>query len=426
MEMYWEPEIEMMPLDRLKVIQEERFLKAMEYVYDKTAFYKKKFTKAHIHPDDIASLEDLSKLPLTSYLEEFAVTPMEDKLAVDWESVTEIVTTSGTISGTTLPVMTTEKDVEEGFNLFARVGRMTGIRPDDIIQLLMPWDASVPVMKKLASKVVPGMAGRMILDQQIQLAETVQSTVIFGLPNYVLTFIRRLGELDIDLKKDTSLRLALLGGEPMSVSMKELLYRETGIEFFHMYGFAEVMGIGGECSCKDGMHIWADHYLPEVIDIETLTPLGPGKMGELVITTLTKEAMPLIRYRTGDVTMLLDGGTCQCGRTHPRIGPVRGRVYHMVVVQGKTVFPSDVEDFVVTDSRLGSEYQLIVDEPGELDVLKLRVECRSGVSFSGTLQEELEKAFQKENSIPCEIELVPEGTLMKAQFKAQRIVKTFG
>jgi phenylacetate-CoA ligase len=426
MEMYWEPEVEMMPADSLKMIQEERFLTLVEYLYRKTAFYKRKFDEIGIQPTDVKSLEDLPKLPLTSYLEEFAITPIEEKLAVDWESVTEIMTTSGTISGITLPVMMTEKDVEEGFNLFARVGRMAGIRPDDIIQLLLPWDVSVPIMKKLASKVLSGMAGRMILDQQIRLAKTVKSTVIFGIPSYILSFINRALEMGVDIKRETSLRLALLGGEPMSASVKEYLYKETGIEFYDMYGFAEVMGIGGECSSKDGLHIWSDHYLSEVVDFKTLTPLGTGKPGELVITTLTKEAMPLLRYRTGDVTMLLDHGVCQCGRTHPRIAPIRGRVYHMVKVQGKIVFPGDVEDFVIRNSFLSGDYQIIVDLPGELDILKLKVEYKLGISDLKGFKKELEKAFEKENSIRCEIELVPKGTLSKTQFKAKRIVKTYG
>ena len=133
-----------------------------------------------------------------------------------------------------------------------------------------------------------------------------------------------------------------------------------------------------------------------------------------------------MRYRTGDVTMLLDRGVCQCGRTHPRIAPIRGRVYHMVKVQGKIVFPGDVEDFVIRNSFLSSDYQIIVDLPGELDILKLKVEYKLGISDLKGFKKELEKAFEKENSIRCEIELVPKGTLSKTQFKAKRIVKTYG
>ncbi|MFH1625159.1 MAG: AMP-binding protein [Pseudomonadota bacterium] len=425
MEIYWEPEAEMMPSGRLKMIQEERFLTVVEYAHEKTAFYKRKFEVAGIKPTDITSLEDLLKLPLTSYLEEFAITPIEAKLALDWESITEIMTTSGTVSGKTLPVAMTEKDVEQGFGLFARAARMAGLRPDDTIQLLLPWDAAVPLMKRLASRVLSGLAGRMILDQQIELARTVKSTVILGLPSYVLMFLDKAREMGINIRRDTSLRLAILVGEPLAAPVKNRIREETGIELYDIYGFAEVMGIGGECSQRDGLHLWADHYLLEVVDIETLAPLTTGKMGELVITTLTKEAMPLVRYRTGDVTMLLDHGTCQCERTHPKIAPVRGRVYHMVKVQGKIVFPSDIDDFVGRNHRLGREYQVIVDRPGELDMLRLRIEYRPGGSNLRAFREELEEAFENENSLRCEIELVPQGTLTKTQFKAQRIVRTY-
>ena len=425
MEMYWEPEVENMPDDRLKMIQEERFLSLVEYVYDKTTFYKRKFDETGIKPKDIKSLEDLSNLPLTAYLEEFAVSPIEDKLAVDWERVTEIMTTSGTISGTTIPVMMTEDDVQEGFNLFARVARMAGVRPDDVVQLLLPWDVSVPIMKRLASRVISGIAGRMILDEQIKLAKTVKTSVVFGLPSYIVAFVHRAGEMGIDIKRDTSLRLALLGGEPLAELVRNRIQGETGISFCDMYGFSEVMGIGGQCSQRNGMHIWADHYLLEVVDIDTLTPLGPDQMGELVITTLTKKAMPLVRYRTGDVTMLLDHGPCACGRTHPRIAPVRGRTFHMVKVGDKVVFPNDVEDFVSRNPNLSSEYQIIVDRPGELDVLKLKIEYEVGISNLKVFKEALEEAFQEEHSIRCEIDLVPKGSLTTTQFKAQRIVRTY-
>ena len=424
-EMYWEPEIETMPANRLRDIQEERLLRLVEYVYTNTNFYKRKFDEAGLSPGNITSLEDLSKLPLTRYIEDFAATSIEDKLAVDWDDVTEIMTTSGTISGTTLPVMMTEKDVEQGFNLFARVARMTGMRPDDIVQMLMPWDVSVPTIKKLASKVLPCMAGRMILDEQIKLAKAVKSTVIFGMPSYILMFVNRAKDLGIDIRKDTSLRLALMGGEPLSAPVRERLRNETGIDFHDMYGFAEVMGIGGECSMKHNLHIWADHYILEVVDIDTSAPLGPGEMGELVITTLTKEAMPLVRYKTGDVTMILDNGACQCGRTHPRIAPVKGRVFHMIKVDGRVIFPIDIDNFITKDTRLCNEFRIIVDKPDVLDLLKLKVEYKPGVANLSGLKEELEDALMSEISLKNEIELLPEGSLVKTQFKAQRIVKTY-
>ena len=153
---------------------------------------------------------------------------------------------------------------------------------------------------------------------------------------------------------------------------------------------------------KQNLHIWADHYILEVIDINTSAPLGPGEMGELVITTLTKEAMPLVRYKTGDVTMILDNCECQCGRTHPRIAPVKGRVFHMIKVDGRIIFPIDIDNFITKDTRLSNEFRIIVDNPGILDLLKLKVEYKPGVANLSRLKQELEDALMSEISLKNE------------------------
>lgn len=419
---YWEPEIETMPLEKLRQKQEESLRSLVKRAYHKVTFYRKKFDELKINPQDINGLEALTELPLTRYLEDFVVTPLEDKLAVPWESITEIMTTSGTLSGFTQPIVMTDNDVEMINSLFGRCVRMAGVGKEDIIQLLGPFDSFLPVLKKLSSKVIPSIAGRMILDNQIMIAKSVGTSVIFTLPSYLVRLCERARELGIDLRNDTAIQIALGAGEPFSIPVKKRIEAEYGIYLYDMYGFSESAIVAGECRQRDGLHIWADHFLSEVIDPETLRPLSPGEEGELVITTLKKEAMPLIRYRTGDLTRLLDDKPCGCGRTHPKIAPIRGRVDHIIRIQGTKLLPSDIEDFIVGTPMLGNEYRIIADRKGELDILRIKVEQAPGISFTNELREEVEAGFHQKTSLRSQIEVVPHGTLQKTQFKAQRII----
>jgi len=277
----------------------------------------------------------------------------------------------------------------------------------------------------LGCKIVPSIAGRMNLDEQIKLAKLIKSTVVFAIPSYMLRFVRRARELGINLRNDTALRLAILGGEPLAAPLKKKLEEETGIDFYDVYGFAEVMGVAGECTQRDGLHIWADLYLPEVIDLDTLQPLESGVEGELVITTLTKEAMPLIRYRTGDITKLLASEPCPCGRTHPKMGTVKGRVYDVIRIQGLKLLPGDVDDIMTSIPELGGEYRIIVDKKGEMDTLKIEVEYREGTLNSTALKEKVKAIFKQRTSLRCEVKLVPLGSLPRTQFKAQRIIRAY-
>jgi phenylacetate-CoA ligase len=207
--------------------------------------------------------------------------------------------------------------------------------------------------------------------------------------------------------------------------MRKTVKEETGIELCDQYGFAEVMGVGGECTEREGLHIWADHYLIEVIDPESLKVLGPGEEGELVVTTLTREAVPLIRYRTGDITMILDEGACRCGRTHPRIAPIRGRVHDMIKLQGEALLPRDIEDVILTIPELCQEYRIVLDQPAEVDVLKVVVEHVPQVSDLDSLKRKAELALEGRAGVQCQVELVPQGRLQQARFKAERINRTY-
>jgi phenylacetate-CoA ligase len=276
---------------------------------------------------------------------------------------------------------------------------MAGVKSDDIVQFLLPWDTLTPAVKRLGCKVMPSMAGRMRLDDQIKLTKLMKSSVVFAMPSYMIRFVQRARQLGIEFKNDTALRLAIVGGEPLATPVRKRLEEETGIDFCDLYGFAEVMGIGGECTEREGLHIWADHYLPEVIDLDTFQPLEPGVEGELVITTLTKEAMPLIRYRTGDITKLFAPGPCPCGRTHPKMGTVRGRVYDVIRIQGLKLLPSDVEDIILSIPDLAGEYRIVVDKRGEIDQLKIKAEYKSEVSNLTLLKEQVEAAFEQNMSL---------------------------
>jgi phenylacetate-CoA ligase len=425
---YWEPEIETMPWERLKQLQEERLRALVKRVYQDVPFYRRRFDEVGVKPEEIDTLADVAKLPLTEYMRDFVATPLEQKLAVPWNLVTEIGSTSGTLSGFTQPLAVTEGDVEADIALQCRSNKIAGVEASDTVQLLIPLDFIVPTLKEAVSRVILSMAGRMTLDHQIKLAKVVGTTVLLGFPSQVLRFVTRAREIGIDIKRDTSLRLALLSGEPLATPVKKRLEKESGMALYEQYGFAEASmrgPIACECSQRDGLHVWADRYLVEVIDPETLEVLAPGEEGELVVTTLTKEAMPLIRYRTGDVAKILGYEPCPCGRTHPKIASVGGRVEHLIKVKGIRLLPGDIEDFIIGMSGLGNEYRIIIDKEGELERLKVRVEHAPGVEDLHALKQEVEAAFEQSTSLSCQIELVPPGALPQTQFKAQRLIKTY-
>ncbi|MDY6968434.1 MAG: hypothetical protein SVR08_07255 [Spirochaetota bacterium] len=421
---YWDSEVETMPLEKLKSLQEDRFKSLIHRAYDKSGLYKRKFDEIGIKPSDITGLKDIEKLPLTNYLEDFCNTPLSEKLSIPMNEVVAINSTSGTLSGFTQPIPLSKNDWDFYIYGEARCRWTIGVRPDDVVQCLVPFESSSRGYQAIGTRMLLNTAGRGNPDHQIRLAKETGVTVMEYLPSLVLTYFRRAEELGIDIR-ETDIRLVVGGGECFADAYRKRIEAVYGIPFRTLYGTAETGGIGIECEEGNGLHFFADCGIVEVIDLDTEEVLGAGKEGQIVYTPIWNEAVPLIRYKTGDVGKIFPYEPCKCGRTHPKMSLVKGRVAHIVKVQGKKILPIDIEEVIAKITELGEENQIIVDKPGELDRLKIKAEYRAEVNDLSHLRGRLEESIYNELGVNCEVELVPVGTLNRVIFKAQRIITTF-
>lgn len=415
---YWKPEIEAMPQDKVRKMQEKKLQSLVSRAYEKTALYRRKFDQAGIKPSDIRTLDDLKMLPLTEYLEDFCNIPYLDKLAVPLNEVTAIGSTSGTVSGFSQPTFMTRRDAQLFSEGVTRIVWAMGVRPGDIMQVIIPLGG----FEALGVTVMPSFAGRGNLDYQIRLAALMNVTVLMHFPSLALRYLERAKEIGINIR-ETKLRLIIGSGETLAEAVRRQVESEYGVAFRMMYGSAETNLFASECEQGGGMHVLADCYIVEIIDPQTKQPLDPGEEGEIVVTTLESEAMPLIRYRMGDVGSLLPYEPCSCGRTHPKISMVKGRVAHIIRVKDKKLLPIDIEEVIAGIPGLGSEYQVIVGVK-ELDRLKVKVETRPGIGELTRLKGQVEETLYQRLGIDSEVELVPARSLPRALFKAQRLITT--
>jgi phenylacetate-CoA ligase len=427
---YWDEKIETMPLEELKKFQEERLREVVERAYRQTALYRRKFDQAGVKPEDIKTLEDLPKLPFTEYLEDYCSPPqgppLKDKMAVPMSEVDWVHSTSGTVSGFSQPRPLTAKDTKEFIDGEARYRWTAGVRPHDVVQILTGFDCCYRGYIHLGAKVFALSAGRGNMDFQIKLAQMMGATVIEHLPSLMLTYFDRARQLGIDLKQ-SGLRMVSGAGEGWAEAYKAKVEAEYGIPFRTGYGSVEGGLVSAQCEAGDGMHLMGDFVIVEIIDPETKRVLPIGEAGE-VITTLLKgsEAMPLIRYRMGDVAKLLPYKPCPCGRTHPKISMVKGRVGDYITVKGKKLLPIDVEEVIASIPGLGYQYQIILQKPGEQDRLKVQVEHTVSPNKVASLEKRLKEALTEQLGVPAEVELLPLGSVPRKLFKAMRIIKPEG
>ena len=420
---YWNPEAETMPLDKVRKLQGERLQEFVAWAYERTAFYRRKFDEAGIKPSDINTLDDLVKIPLTKD-SEIRQAPMEDKIAIPWEEVYRFCSSSGT---TGLPEIIPFKreDFEIGcVDSIARGKWAIGLRPGDVIYNLIGYPCMDRVSEAIGVTIVGSQVGRGNLDHQIKLADGMGVTVLEQIPSLALRYFDRARELGIDIRK-SKVRLIIAYGEGWAESLEKKVEADYGIPFGGLYGSSQVAELAYECEYGGGYHIVSDVCIAEVIDPETGKVLGPGEEGELVATNFFRRAVPRIRVRMSDIGSILPYEPCPCGRTHPKIGRIRGRMVQRVNVKGKMLFPIDVEDVLGGIPDLGYEYQIIRDKPDELERLKVKVESRPEVKDLKVLKNQTEEALYQTLGVESEVELVPKGSLGSALFKAQRVVTTY-
>jgi len=419
---YWERE-EVLPRRELEEIQLKRLKWVVRHAYDNVPFYRRRFKEAGVHPDDIRSLEDVERLPFTTK-EDLRNNYPFGLFAVPKERLVRIHMSSGT-SGKPKVVGYTRRDLENWINMCARCLYMVGLRERDVFQNMVSYTMFTGGLgmhyaaERIGALVVPSGTGN--TRKQIEYMMDFGTTAIHCTPSYALHIKEVAEEMGID-PGEIGIRIGCFGAEPWSESTRKRIEDAFGLKAFDSYGLSEMNGpgVGFECEERDGIHIWADHYIVEVVDPETGERLGEGEKGELVLTPLTKEALPLIRYRTGDLTYIHSTDKCACGRTHPRIGRIIGRTDDMIIVRGVNVFPSQIEHVLMQIPGVGENYQIVLTREGALDEITVRVEAKA--EDEEKLKRRIEEELRRELGIRTNVEILKPGTLERFEGKAKRIV----
>lgn len=421
---FWNEEIETESLEKIREEQQKRLQEAVDWAYQRTKFYRRLFDQAGVKPENISTPDDLSKLPFTTDIEVATDIPLKDRLAVPEEEIKMYHSTSGTV-GSVVPIPFTTRDEEAFLKEGEARSRWTmGIRPWDVVQVLTRFDCCFLGYRELGASFVLLSAGRYNTDHQIRLTKEAGVTVIEHMPSLLLRYFERMEQMGIDLKT-TKLRMVSGVGEGWAQSYKKKVEEKYGIPFMTLYGAVETAPFfAAECEVREGMHVSGDLGILEVVDPETGLGLAEGEEGELVVTLFQREAMPLIRYRVGDVGALLPYKPCLCGRTMPKMSYVKGRVSQIMKIGGRKILPIDVEEVVAKFEDLENEFRIICQKP-EMEALKLRIEHKTGVKELRALQKKVEEALFNQLRIEAEVELVSMGTLERVTFKAQRIERRY-
>jgi phenylacetate-CoA ligase len=425
---YWDPHIERMPLEDLHALQEDRLKSIVRYVYDHSAFYRQRFKEAGVEPGDIKSLADVTKLPFTKKVDLRDNYPT-GMFSAPKSQVVRYHVSSGTTGKPTV-VGYTRGDIETWSESLARALTSIGLGRDDTVQVAYGYGLFTGGLglhygaERIGAAVLPVGTGS--TERQIELMQDLGTTAIACTPSYFLHIMEVAEKMGISIKNDTHLKVGIFGAEPWSLETRKRVEDATGINAYDIYGTSEISGpLFTECHVKKGIHIWGDMFLTEVIDPKTGEPVEDGERGELVFTTLHKFALPLIRYRIGDLT-IMNSETCECGRTHPRIMRILGRTDDMLIIRGINVFPSQVESVLMNISSVGDHWEIIVDRKGPLDIMTVRVELtESGFSDKigdlMKLKKQVSKELKSVLNIAAEVELVEPGTITRSMGKAKRV-----
>jgi phenylacetate-CoA ligase len=428
--MIWDEEFETLPREALEALQLQRLLSTLERVYATVPFYKKKFDEWGVRPSDVQSLKDLEKFPFTTKLDLRDNYPY-GLFTVPLEQVVRIHASSGTTGKQTV-VGYTRGDINTWAELMARALSAAGANEKDIIHNSYGYGLFTGGLgihygaEKIGASVIPMSGGNS--KRQIIIMQDFGSTVLTCTPSYALFLAEVAAEMGVDIKK-LKLRIGVFGAEPWSERMRDEIERKLNIQAIDIYGLSEIMGpgVGIECiEAKKGLHIFEDHFIPEIIDPETGKAVPLGQKGELVFTTITKEAFPLIRYRTRDISAL-DRKPCKCGRTSVRMQRVSGRTDDMLIIRGVNVFPSQIESVLMNIEGVEPHYLLIVDRKGNLDTLEVHVEVNEDV-FSDEVKDlqilgrKIEKEIKDLLGVNAGVKLVEPKSLQRSEGKAQRVI----
>ncbi|WP_136525350.1 phenylacetate--CoA ligase family protein [Geomonas ferrireducens] len=425
----WDPDYECMPREEIEQLQLERLQATLNRVYKNVTCYRNRFKEMGIVPEDVRSLADLSKLPFTTK-EDLRLNYPYGMFAVPLREVVRIHSSSGTTGKPTV-VGYTKHDLKVWSGLVSRFMTAAGVNSDDVVQIAFGYGLFTGAFglhygsEMIGASVIPMGAGN--TEKQIMIMQDYRTTALVSTPSYAVTIAERMEKMGVD-PKSLTLKVGLFGGEPWSESMRREIEERLGITATDNYGLSEVIGPGvaGECLCKRGMHISEDHFIAEIIDPDTGAVLPPGSVGELVLTSLTKEAFPMVRYRTRDITSL-DYEKCDCGRTFVRMKKTMGRSDDMLIIKGVNVYPSQIEDVLFAIEGCQPHYQLVVDRKGALDTLEIRIEVTENIFFDEmkmqkAFLDKVEKKIDSVLGVGAVVKLVEPNSIPRAEGKASRVI----
>ncbi|MBR4433353.1 MAG: phenylacetate--CoA ligase [Bacteroidaceae bacterium] len=423
---YWEPEYETMPRAELTALQTERLRETVRRAMA-SPFYEPILRERGITPESITGLDDLRRLPFTTKDDLRSHYPF-GLCAVPLEKIVRVHSSSGTTGNPTV-VCHTQADLDAWANQVARCMYMVGLRETDVIQNTSGYGMFTGGLgiqygaELLGAMTVPAAAGNS--KRQIKFIMDFGSTALHAIPSYATRLAAVFHEEGIDPAKDTKLTTLIIGAEPHSEEQRRRIEELLGVKAYNCFGMSEMNGPGVAFECKEqnGLHIWEDYYLVEIVDPVTLEPVPDGEVGELVLTTLRREGMPLLRYRTRDLTRFLTG-PCPCGRTHRRIDRFKGRSDDMLIVKGVNIFPVQVEKILMGFPELGSDYLITIETVGDNDEMTVEVELASITDDYGSLTaltKEITRQLKDEILLTPRVRLVAPGSLPKSEGKAVRV-----
>lgn len=426
---YWNREIETAPVHELEALQSYRLSSTVRRVYENVPFYKDLFDKHGINPDEIKTVKDLSRLPFT-VKQDLRDTYPYGLFAVDMEKVVRIHASSGTTGKQTV-VGYTDTDVDIWAECTARALTAAGAKAKDFVHVSYGYGLFTGGMglhygaEKIKATAIPASVGN--TNRQITIMKDFGSSIICCTPSYALFLAETMTEMGID-PSELQLRAGIFGAEPWTQEMRKEIEDKLKIKAYDIYGLSEIMGPGVSFECPDqtGMHVNEDHFIPEIIDPVTLEVLPYGQQGELVFTCITKEALPLIRYRTKDIAVLTRE-KCSCGRTLIKMSKPMGRSDDMLIIRGVNVFPSQIETVLLDTKDISPHYQIIIDRVNNLDTLKILVEMSSDMAFDAVrLVEEKENEIKSKVEsilgISAKVKIVEPKTIVRSEGKAKRVI----
>lgn len=424
---YLHPDKELMSRSEIEALQLERLQKTVRHCMN-SPFYKQRFESIGLTPDDIKSLDDLRKIPFTTKQDLRDTYPF-GIASVPLEKCVRLHSSSGTTGNPTV-ILHTQRDLDEWANAVARCLHMVGLRPTDVFQNSSGYGMFTGGLgfqygaERLGMLTVPAAAGNTL--RQLKFIKDFDTTALHAIPSYASRLYEVMVEQGIDPRRDTNLKTLIIGAEPHSEEQRRRIENMLGVKAYNSFGMSEMCGPGVAFECKEqnGLHIWEDYYIVEIVDPETLEPVPEGELGELVLTTINREAMPLLRYRTRDLTRILPG-ECPCGRHHKRLDRMQGRSDDMIILKGVNIFPIQIEKILLQFKELATDYLITLETLENNDGMTIEVELSTlftdDYARLEKLTKEITRKLKDEILVTPKVRLVANGALPKSEGKAVRV-----